>query len=274
VFEKLCSQDARFEEIIICFIKAFRNENYRAMESWLRDTLKQRGYDVWRGNFHIELNDKCRTVGLVDETVGYSASIKKVELSDSKNVQIFNLGACSKTVYRKMFWGELQIRTAQRPFTISEFKEDVLEFLGDDGLPRPVVNVNQNPRARVYVGRPFIVVPQVVPVERDNAEEYLSSESGDSYDSEDVSEYEQYESSQFESEAVVDPMDEEVMDDVAKEDIPSEPSKECAVCLEELSRRIVFVPCGHANCCPTCSPKLRECPTCRRQIAQRIKVFL
>ena len=50
----------------------------------------------------------------------------------------------------------------------------------------------------------------------------------------------------------------------------------CCVCLNEISKRIVLIPCGHADICSTCVEKLHnsECPTCRAKIANHIHIYL
>ncbi|XP_061867344.1 E3 ubiquitin-protein ligase LRSAM1 isoform X3 [Colius striatus] len=47
---------------------------------------------------------------------------------------------------------------------------------------------------------------------------------------------------------------------------------ECVVCMEQ-ETQMVFLPCGHVCCCQSCSQKLHTCPLCRRDIAQRIRIF-
>ncbi|XP_034783920.2 E3 ubiquitin-protein ligase LRSAM1-like isoform X2 [Acipenser ruthenus] len=60
---------------------------------------------------------------------------------------------------------------------------------------------------------------------------------------------------------------------------PSAPSalegggqSECVVCMERESQ-IIFLACGHACCCSSCSEALRSCPLCRGDIAQRIRIY-
>jgi hypothetical protein len=47
---------------------------------------------------------------------------------------------------------------------------------------------------------------------------------------------------------------------------------DCIVCFEKNLKRVVFVPCGHANVCKTCI--VTVCPTCRVPITQIIDLFL
>ena len=47
----------------------------------------------------------------------------------------------------------------------------------------------------------------------------------------------------------------------------------CKVCMDsEVS--IVFLPCGHLCCCPSCAPALRNCPICRQLIRGTVRIFL
>lgn len=54
----------------------------------------------------------------------------------------------------------------------------------------------------------------------------------------------------------------------------AEVTKECDICIEPLSRRIAFSPCGHATTCPDCAKELDRCPKCRTPIERRQKVFV
>ncbi|NXD02733.1 LRSM1 ligase, partial [Certhia familiaris] len=47
---------------------------------------------------------------------------------------------------------------------------------------------------------------------------------------------------------------------------------ECVVCMEQ-EPQMIFLPCGHVCCCQGCCERLHSCPLCRRDIAQRIRVF-
>ncbi|KAM6902482.1 E3 ubiquitin-protein ligase LRSAM1 [Xenentodon cancila] len=49
-------------------------------------------------------------------------------------------------------------------------------------------------------------------------------------------------------------------------------SSECVVCMETGSR-IIFLPCGHVCCCQVCSDALQNCPLCRGNISQRIRLY-
>ncbi|KAA8584688.1 hypothetical protein FQN60_008473 [Etheostoma spectabile] len=60
---------------------------------------------------------------------------------------------------------------------------------------------------------------------------------------------------------------------------PSAPSpvdgpggSECVVCMETGSQ-VIFLPCGHACCCQVCSGALQNCPLCRANISQRIRLY-
>ncbi|XP_026715947.1 E3 ubiquitin-protein ligase LRSAM1 isoform X2 [Athene cunicularia] len=47
---------------------------------------------------------------------------------------------------------------------------------------------------------------------------------------------------------------------------------ECVVCMEQ-ETQMIFLPCGHVCCCQTCCQQLLTCPLCRKDIAQRIRIF-
>uniref|UniRef100_UPI003AAACC6E E3 ubiquitin-protein ligase LRSAM1 isoform X2 n=1 Tax=Centroberyx gerrardi TaxID=166262 RepID=UPI003AAACC6E len=49
-------------------------------------------------------------------------------------------------------------------------------------------------------------------------------------------------------------------------------SSECVVCMETGSQ-VIFLPCGHVCCCQICSDALQNCPLCRSNIAQRIRLY-
>ncbi|XP_074546901.1 E3 ubiquitin-protein ligase LRSAM1 isoform X2 [Halichoeres trimaculatus] len=49
-------------------------------------------------------------------------------------------------------------------------------------------------------------------------------------------------------------------------------SSECVVCMETGSQ-VIFLPCGHVCCCQVCSDALQNCPLCRSNISQRIRLF-
>ncbi|KAM3599799.1 uncharacterized protein V6R79_011854 [Siganus canaliculatus] len=60
---------------------------------------------------------------------------------------------------------------------------------------------------------------------------------------------------------------------------PSAPSpvegpgcSECVVCMETGSQ-VIFLPCGHVCCCQVCSDALQNCPLCRSNISQRIRLY-
>ncbi|KFZ69146.1 E3 ubiquitin-protein ligase LRSAM1 [Podiceps cristatus] len=47
---------------------------------------------------------------------------------------------------------------------------------------------------------------------------------------------------------------------------------ECVVCMER-ETQMIFLPCGHVCCCQNCCERLHTCPLCRKDIAQRIRIF-
>ncbi|XP_059213515.1 E3 ubiquitin-protein ligase LRSAM1 [Centropristis striata] len=49
-------------------------------------------------------------------------------------------------------------------------------------------------------------------------------------------------------------------------------SSECVVCMETGSQ-VIFLPCGHVCCCLVCSDALQNCPLCRSNISQRIRLY-
>ncbi|KAM7033941.1 E3 ubiquitin-protein ligase LRSAM1 isoform 2-T2 [Acridotheres tristis] len=51
-----------------------------------------------------------------------------------------------------------------------------------------------------------------------------------------------------------------------------EKKSECVVCMEQ-EPQMIFLPCGHVCCCQGCCGRLHSCPLCRRDIAQRIRIF-
>ncbi|XP_036972970.1 E3 ubiquitin-protein ligase LRSAM1 isoform X2 [Acanthopagrus latus] len=60
---------------------------------------------------------------------------------------------------------------------------------------------------------------------------------------------------------------------------PSAPSpvegpgtSECVVCMET-GAQVIFLPCGHVCCCQVCSDALQNCPLCRSNISQRIRLY-
>eukprot|EP00755_Sulcionema_specki_P010299 Sspe_Gene.46103::Locus_22950_Transcript_1_1_Confidence_1.000_Length_636::g.46103::m.46103 len=48
----------------------------------------------------------------------------------------------------------------------------------------------------------------------------------------------------------------------------------CIVCMSTVRKRLAFVPCGHATCCEACSHRITSCPTCRRTIRERIRIYI
>ncbi|NXR09005.1 LRSM1 ligase, partial [Semnornis frantzii] len=51
-----------------------------------------------------------------------------------------------------------------------------------------------------------------------------------------------------------------------------EKKSECVVCMEQ-EPQIIFLPCGHVCCCQSCCERLQPCPLCRKDIAERIRIF-
>lgn len=49
-------------------------------------------------------------------------------------------------------------------------------------------------------------------------------------------------------------------------------SSECVVCMETGSQ-VIFLPCGHVCCCQVCNDALQNCPLCRANISQRIRLY-
>ncbi|XP_067106976.1 E3 ubiquitin-protein ligase LRSAM1 isoform X1 [Osmerus mordax] len=49
-------------------------------------------------------------------------------------------------------------------------------------------------------------------------------------------------------------------------------SSECVVCMESESR-VIFLPCGHVCCCQTCNQAIQNCPLCRSNISQRVRIY-
>ncbi|XP_035523972.1 E3 ubiquitin-protein ligase LRSAM1 [Morone saxatilis] len=49
-------------------------------------------------------------------------------------------------------------------------------------------------------------------------------------------------------------------------------SSECVVCMESGSQ-VIFLSCGHVCCCQVCSDALQNCPLCRSNISQRIRLY-
>ncbi|CAL8321906.1 unnamed protein product [Lota lota] len=49
-------------------------------------------------------------------------------------------------------------------------------------------------------------------------------------------------------------------------------SSECVVCMERGSQ-VIFLPCGHVCCCLVCNDALLNCPLCRSNISQRVRLY-
>ncbi|ELR20545.1 zinc finger, C3HC4 type (RING finger) domain containing protein [Acanthamoeba castellanii str. Neff] len=50
-------------------------------------------------------------------------------------------------------------------------------------------------------------------------------------------------------------------------------TQECVLCLDK-ARNAVLVPCGHACCCLGCAKKLTSCPLCRKEITDKLAIYL
>ncbi|XP_054613289.1 E3 ubiquitin-protein ligase LRSAM1 isoform X2 [Dunckerocampus dactyliophorus] len=49
-------------------------------------------------------------------------------------------------------------------------------------------------------------------------------------------------------------------------------SSECVVCMETAAQ-VIFLPCGHVCCCQVCSDAVQNCPLCRSNSSQRIRIY-
>eukprot|EP01089_Gocevia_fonbrunei_P004978 TRINITY_DN15097_c0_g1_i1.p1 TRINITY_DN15097_c0_g1~~TRINITY_DN15097_c0_g1_i1.p1 ORF type:complete len:154 (-),score=29.19 TRINITY_DN15097_c0_g1_i1:35-496(-) len=49
-------------------------------------------------------------------------------------------------------------------------------------------------------------------------------------------------------------------------------SRLCMICMDA-EKQIVFSPCGHLVACVECAQQLKSCPMCRKDIADRVRVF-
>lgn len=48
--------------------------------------------------------------------------------------------------------------------------------------------------------------------------------------------------------------------------------KLCKICMDnELC--MTFLPCGHLATCEDCARSVKECPICRKEISQKVKIF-
>ena len=50
-------------------------------------------------------------------------------------------------------------------------------------------------------------------------------------------------------------------------------TNECVICMEEITREIAFVPCGHCRCCSDCGSLVTNCPICRKPITSRQALY-
>ena len=48
---------------------------------------------------------------------------------------------------------------------------------------------------------------------------------------------------------------------------------QCKVCMDE-TINMVFMPCGHTECCSLCAPALTKCPVCRSAIGDTVRIYL
>lgn len=53
---------------------------------------------------------------------------------------------------------------------------------------------------------------------------------------------------------------------------PMEKSNECKICLIE-EFNTVFIPCGHVVACGKCASTLRNCPICRKEIGNILRIY-
>jgi len=49
--------------------------------------------------------------------------------------------------------------------------------------------------------------------------------------------------------------------------------KRCVICFN-LPVAVVSIPCGHCTLCLECYTPVQQCPLCRKQITQHVKIFL
>jgi len=48
--------------------------------------------------------------------------------------------------------------------------------------------------------------------------------------------------------------------------------KLCKICMDA-EINTVFLPCGHLVACLTCTKDIKQCPVCRQEIAQTVRIF-
>ena len=63
------------------------------------------------------------------------------------------------------------------------------------------------------------------------------------------------------------PDDGQANDDAAEYEL-----EECVVCMVN-KKTVLLLPCKHVSVCKQCSWKLTECPSCRKPIEDRVRVF-
>lgn len=61
-------------------------------------------------------------------------------------------------------------------------------------------------------------------------------------------------------------------DDARRRESEWESKWECKVCMEN-DVESVFLPCGHAMACSSCSGRLRDCPVCRSPVTGVTQIF-
>jgi len=63
-------------------------------------------------------------------------------------------------------------------------------------------------------------------------------------------------------------------EELSKKNVFGLDQTECVVCFDDFDnnshKRMIFLPCKHANVCSDCSKNLKECPSCRAKIEEKI----
>lgn len=215
---------------------------------WLRELLKSNGQTVRDGNFRVELHRPLRSIECKEQRINYETRYV-VELETYTWSKTFDLHYFEMTSYLK--FDRKKVRNCTALFTITDFKDICKVFVTGEEQPSPRAAVGPSP------------VQQ---------EEEPSHEEGDDdqmeYDSDGWEVYDY--SGQDEEESPPQAFQYQPVDETPA----PEPTKECVVCMDPLSWRIVFVPCGHACVCQECAQRVETCPTCRAHIGQKLKLFL
>ncbi len=55
--------------------------------------------------------------------------------------------------------------------------------------------------------------------------------------------------------------------------LEKESKRTCCVCLDN-DFSVMFEPCHHLIVCETCSKKIDKCPSCRKSIIKKVKIYL